>query len=106
MGVPLVVYFLILRFALTLLRRLFLLAARHSEQDSLCSRSAASVLHFLNRLRFSLFVAISHLLLAQQNGMRSRWSLNGNEWHALVALAEWHSATLSSLLDCVAIKCH
>ena len=25
------------------------------------------------------------------NGMRSRWSLNGIEWHALVALAEWQA---------------
>ena len=30
---------------------------------------------------------------AQQNGMRFRWSLNDNEWHALVSLAECQSAT-------------
>ena len=24
--------------------------------------------------------------------MRSRWSLNGNEWHSLVTLAEWQNA--------------
>ena len=37
----------ILHFALTLLRRLFLLATRHSANKfALCSRSAASVLNF------------------------------------------------------------
>ena len=25
------------------------------------------------------------------NGIRSRWSLNGNEWQSLVPLAEWQA---------------
>lgn len=48
--------------------------------------------------------------LAQQNGMHSRWSLNDmRSLHSLngirsLSFAEWQSATLSSLLDCVVIK--
>ena len=39
--------------------------------------------------------------------MRSRWSLKGNEWHALVTLAEWQMRlSLSTPLECAAIKCH
>jgi hypothetical protein len=39
-------------------------------------------------------LAFSHWPLAisffaQQNGNRSRWSLNGKEWQSLVSLAEW-----------------
>ena len=38
------------------------------------------------------FTLFTHLREVKRNGIRSRWSLNGNEWHSLVTLAEWQSA--------------